>query len=96
VRGDLGEDVSRLGAEANVVREFLADLGGRFDKYVGGLRDISVRGRTAMEIVSEGTVRSEFLADVRSWASRYERPMFGHDAMNLVKLRSFLAAKLPV
>ncbi len=94
-RGDFGDEVARLAEEADLVREFAGDLGPRLDAYVDGLRDMSVRGRTPLAIVSEPAVREEFLADVRSWAARYERPNFSHDAKNLVKLRAFLDAKLP-
>jgi len=36
------------------------------------------------------------LGDVLAWANRYKAPQFEMDENNLVKVRSFLAAKLPV
>lgn len=94
-RGDFSDDVVRLSVEADLVREFAGDLGPRLENYVAGLRDLAVRGRTPLGIASEAAVRAEFLGELRSWAARYERPNFTRDAKNLVKLRAFLAAKLP-
>ena len=40
-------------------------------------------------------IRSAFLHEVTGWASSYETPSFTRDEKNLVKLQSFLGAKLP-
>ena len=37
----------------------------------------------------------EFLNEMSGWTRSYETPSFARDEKNLVKLRSFLSAKLP-
>jgi hypothetical protein len=54
------------------------------------------RGRTVDEILHDPASRSAFLHEVRGWAHSYETPTFSRDEKNLVKLQSFLGAKLPV
>jgi hypothetical protein len=57
--------------------------------------DASVRGRSVSAILEDAAVRDEVLADVRGWANRYSAPQFVMDEQALVKLKSFLGAKLP-
>ncbi len=47
------------------------------------------------EIVGDAAVRSAFVSEVHAWAKGYVAPSFSRDEKNLVKLRSFLGAKLP-
>jgi uncharacterized membrane protein YkvA (DUF1232 family) len=95
---DAGADssgtVARLAAEAALVEEFLAEIYPRLSAYVTRLADASVRGRSIGAIVSDPAVASELVREVRQWAASYEAPPFHRDDKNLVKLRSFLAAKL--
>lgn len=93
--GELPASVSRLAADADLIREVLGDLAGRLDHFVKSLENGVVRGRSVDEIVEDVTVREELIGDVRAWASRYSPPAFVMDEQGLVKLRSFLAAKLP-
>jgi len=93
--GPLPENLLALAEDAGLIREALGDLYGRLDKFVASLVDSSVRGRTVEAIVNETEVREDLLGDVRGWASRYTPPAFVMDEQGLVKLRSFLAAKLP-
>ena len=44
---------------------------------------------------SEKCFRQGFLTEVTGWASSYATPTFTRDEKNLVKLQSFLSAKLP-
>ena len=39
--------------------------------------------------------RSQFLQEVRAWSAAYQVPSFTRDQKTLVKLKSFLSAKLP-
>jgi hypothetical protein len=84
-----------LGADADLIVEFLGDLAPRFDRYVTGLAGSTVRGRSVAAVVDDPEVRAELLGDVRSWARQFQVPQFTMDEHGLVKLRSFFAAKLP-
>ena len=60
-----------------------------------GLRKGAARGRTVDEIVTDAQVRAQFLQEVRAWSAAYQVPNFTRDQKTLVKLKSFLNAKLP-
>ena len=62
--------------------------------YVAKLGAMKVRGRTVDEILGDDSARADFVRDARQWATGYQPPAFLRDDKNLVKLRSFLAAKL--
>lgn len=87
--------VKRLAEEADVVRSFLDVDYPRLDRFVRALRSSAVRGRQPLEIATESSVRESFASEVQSWAQSFEPPTFAREAKNLVKLRSFLGAKLP-
>lgn len=93
--GVSSEEIARLSGEAGLVVEFLGDLSLRFERYMQGLSKSVVRGRSVESIVQDPAVREELLTDLAAWASRYEKPNFAADPKNLIKLRAFLAAKLP-
>jgi len=85
-----------LAQGAELIDEFLGtELSARMGQYVHALGTSVVRGRSVDAILSDETVREELLAELAGWASRYEKPIFTADPKNLVKLRAFLAAKLP-
>src|SRR3954453_21594553 len=87
--------LTRLASEAELVQEFLGSEYGRLTKYVAGLEQGSARGRSVAAILADESVRAEFVREVREWAEGYVVPGFTRDQRNLVKLRSFLLAKLP-
>lgn len=87
--------LTRLAEDAGLIREFLGDLSQRLERYVVGLETSSARGRSVDEVVADEARRAELAREVRQWADGYEPPSFGRDDKNLVKLRSFLSAKLP-
>jgi len=87
--------LARLASEAELVQEFLGSEYGRLSKYVAGLEQSSVRGRSVAAILADEGVRADFVREVRQWAEGYVVPGFGRDQRNLVKLRAFLLAKLP-
>jgi len=87
--------VTRLAADVSLIRDFLADDFARLESYVASLAGASARGRSVDDIMGDATVRTEFVREVRAWADGYSEPSFQRDAKNLVKLKSFLSAKLP-
>lgn len=93
--GPLPEGLGALAADADLIREILGDLTSRLERFVKSLESGVVRGRSVDGIVSDAGVREELIGEVSGWASRYSPPVFVMDEQGLVKLRSFLAAKLP-
>ena len=89
------EGLERLAAEAALVREFLGADAARLDRYVAALGHASARGRSVDDIVGSPQTAGELFGEVRAWASGYSAPAFARDDKSLVKLRAFLAAKLP-
>jgi uncharacterized membrane protein YkvA (DUF1232 family) len=87
--------VARLAKDARLIAELLGSDFGRLETYVERLGSGGARGRSVDEILADATVRLDFLNEVRGWAASYEIPSFSKDEKNLVKLRSFLSAKLP-
>jgi hypothetical protein len=87
--------VQRLSDDARAVKDFLGDDYPRLEAYVKALRKGAARGRTVEEIVTDEAVRAPFLQEVRAWSAAYQVPGFTRDQKTLVKLKSFLNAKLP-
>lgn len=87
--------LARLGNEAALVAELLDKDAPRLESYVKGLAKGAARGRTVDEIMQQASVRAAFVSEVESWAASYDPPTFNRDEKNLVKLKSFLSAKLP-
>jgi len=87
--------LARLAGEAALIQEFLGSEYGRLTKYVAGLEQGAVRGRSVANILTDESVRADFVREVREWAEGYVVPSFTRDQRNLVKLRAFLLAKLP-
>ncbi|HVU05088.1 MAG TPA: YkvA family protein [Polyangiaceae bacterium] len=91
-----GSDVlSRLASDTALLREFLGADYARLERFVEGLESGSARGRSVAQIVTEAPARNALVSDVKGWAGGYAVPAFGRDTKNLVKLKSFLGAKLP-
>jgi uncharacterized membrane protein YkvA (DUF1232 family) len=84
----------RLGGDAALVQEFLGDVYPRLVAYVETLGNAKVRGRNVDDLLADAAVLADFVREVRQWAAGYQPPAFHRDDKNLVKLRSFLAAKL--
>lgn len=85
--------IAKLAADADLIREFLAEDYARLEAYVEALA--SARGRSVEEVNSNPEVRAGLIGDVRAWAQSYQSPSFSRDSKNLVKLRSFMKSKLP-
>lgn len=90
------ELLERLSAEADVIRDFLGDEDyARLRRYVEGTRKLEVRGRAPADVVAHEDVRGSLVAEALAWAKHYQAPSLSRDPSTLVRLRSFLAAKLP-
>lgn len=87
--------LARLAGEAGLIRDLLEGDYARLEAYVAGLGAAPSRGRTVDDILGDPAVTAEFVRDIRAWADGYASPAFQRDAKNLVKLKSFLSAKLP-
>jgi uncharacterized membrane protein YkvA (DUF1232 family) len=87
--------VDRLTDDARAIKDFLGADYGRLDTYVAALRKGAARGRTVEEIATDAGIREQFLQEVRAWSGSYQVPSFTRDQKTLVKLKSFLSAKLP-
>ncbi len=94
--GPGGESLAQFAEDARLVEAFLGADYARLTRFVDGLESSTVRGRSVDAILSEGPVCEELVGDLRGWARRYEAPQLTRDAKQLVKLRAFLGAKLPV
>jgi hypothetical protein len=46
------------------------------------------------DVVGDASVRAAFVEEVRVWAAAYQSPSFTRDPKTLVKLKSFLSARL--
>jgi uncharacterized membrane protein YkvA (DUF1232 family) len=92
---DASGTLARLASEAELIQEFLDTAYERLTRYVAGLEQGSARGRSVATILSDATVRADFIREVGEWADGYTVPAFTRDERNLVKLKSFLLAKLP-
>jgi uncharacterized membrane protein YkvA (DUF1232 family) len=87
--------LDRLAADAKLIAELLGKDYVRLETYVKTLTKGAARGRSVDEILSDEQARTAFLHEVTGWASSYATPSFTRDEKNLVKLQSFLGAKLP-
>ena len=87
--------LARLAADAKLVAELLGKDYARLEAYVKGLTKGAARGRSVDDILGDEQVRAAFLIEVSGWAASYATPTFTRDEKNLVKLQSFLSAKLP-
>ena len=89
------EVVARLARDAELVDEFLGEEAPRLRRYVEELQQLAVRGRSPEQIVTDADARDATANDIAAWANSYKAPPFAPDEKNLVKLRSFMATKLP-
>jgi len=93
-KADPSGTLARLADEIGLVREFMSDVYPRLEAYVGGLGDASARGRSVSEVLSDDAALADFVRDAKQWADGYQVPAFSRDEKNLVKLKSFLTARL--
>ncbi len=86
--------LSRLAEEVGLVREFLSDVYPRLETYVASSATASARGRSVSDVLANDAACVEFVRDARQWGDAYAPPAFARDEKNLVKLKSFLSARL--
>jgi len=98
----LGEDeravdpsLVELAQQAALIEEFLGPDYARLERYVQKLESASARGRSVAQILEDAAICADFVREVAQWAAAYAAPSFARDTRSLVKLRSFLAARLP-
>ncbi|HEX4341052.1 MAG TPA: YkvA family protein [Polyangiaceae bacterium] len=87
--------LEKLAHEAELVSDFLGTVYPRLERFVAALGSLTVRGRSVDDVLATSEATASFVGEVRGWSASYVTPPFGRDAKNLVKLRSFLTAKLP-
>ncbi|NUP11411.1 MAG: DUF1232 domain-containing protein [Polyangiaceae bacterium] len=87
--------VARIAEGNALIEELLGADYGRLERYVENLVHGAARGRTTDEIVDDAETRSAFIGELDAWAASYQPPSFTRDEKNIVKLTSFLSAKLP-
>jgi len=88
--------LGKIADEISLVKELLGDdLYLRFENYTKLLADGSARGRSVDEILDEQDVAVEFTQEVNGFVSGYTAPSFSKDEKNIIKLVSFMDAKLP-
>jgi len=88
--------LTRLAADKALIVELLGKDYARLERYVRELTRGAARGRTVDEIVEDEAVQKGFVHEVTAWAQEYTAPNFTRDEKNIIKLQSFLSAKLPV
>lgn len=89
------EALTRLATGDAIIAELLEGTYARLVAYAKNLVNGAARGRTTQEIVEDDGIRAGFLTEVSGWAASYQAPNFARDEKNIVKLSSFLSAKLP-
>jgi hypothetical protein len=87
--------LGRLAADAAPLKDFLGNDYGRLENYVKNLHKGAARGRTVDDIMTDEATRKQFTQEVAAWAKEYQAPSFTRDVKTLLKLKSFLNAKLP-
>ncbi len=92
---DAGGVLANLAEDAALISEFLGPDYARLERYVQKLADGSARGRSVAQILDDTTVRGDFVREVLQWSAGYSSPSFARDTRSLVKLKSFLATRLP-
>jgi uncharacterized membrane protein YkvA (DUF1232 family) len=87
--------LATLAEQAALIEEFLAADYVRLERYVQKLESGSARGRSVTQILEDDAICADLVREVAEWAAGYGAPSFARDTRSLVKLRSFLGARLP-
>ncbi len=87
--------LAKLADEAALISEFLGADYERLVAYVEKLGATAARGRTVAQILEDDSLRADLVREVQQWAATYASPSFTRDTRSLVKLKSFLATRLP-
>ena len=92
---DAKDALGKLADDVALVESFLREDFARLETYAKGLGKGAARGRTVDDVVADPAVRKALVSEVHGFAQAYSAPSFARDDKTLVKLRAFLAAKLP-
>jgi len=92
---DIRGVLARLADDAALIEKLIEKDYPRLVKYVRTLEKGAARGRTVDDIVGDVSIRSEAIREVQAWSKSYKTPSFTRDEQTLIKLKSFLSAKLP-
>lgn len=93
---DSSEVLQRLSVDVPLINEFLGSSSSeRMHRFVQGLPTLEVRKRTASKTGASPEMLEQFSEEISAWVSAYQVPEFAKDDKFLVKLRSFMATKLP-
>jgi hypothetical protein len=92
---DIPPQLTRLADDTKVIQQILGSDYVRLDEYVSGLRILVVRGRSPSDIVQDPSLALQVSQDVASLARAYVPAPLAQDGRTLIKLTSFLQAKLP-
>ena len=87
--------LARLARDTALISELLGKDYARLENYVRTLTRGAARGRTVDEILGDEQARASFLLELSGWSRGYDAPTFSRDDKNIIKLQSFLNAKLP-
>jgi uncharacterized membrane protein YkvA (DUF1232 family) len=92
---DASGTLGRLAKDSPLIAAFLEEDHQRLVAYVRDLQKGAARGRAVDDILTQESVRRELIADVHDFAKGYSVPSFTRDQKTLMKLKSFLSARLP-
>jgi uncharacterized membrane protein YkvA (DUF1232 family) len=87
--------LAKLAEGASLIKRLLGSDYARLDDFVSGLRIAVVRGKSPSDIVEDRALAIQVCEEVASFARSYLAPPFAQDERTLIKLKSFLSAKLP-
>ena len=93
--GQAPAPLPQLAQGVSLIKGLLGSDFARLDDFVSGLRIAVVRGKSPSDIVQDATVAAQVCEEVASFARSYVAPPFAQDERTLIKLKSFLSAKLP-
>lgn len=92
---DIRGVLAGLSKDTKLIEELLDNDYQRLVKYVRSLEKGAARGRSVDDVLTDASIRSEMIREIQSWSRDYQAPSFLCDEQTLIKLRSFLSAKLP-
>lgn len=94
-QGQAPAPLLQLAEGVPLIRQLLGSDYARLDDFVSNLRVVVVRGKSPSDIVQDVSVAAQVYDEVLSFARSYMTPPFTQDERTLIKLKSFLSAKLP-
>jgi uncharacterized membrane protein YkvA (DUF1232 family) len=89
------DPLPQLAEGTALIKRLLGSDYARLDDFVSGLRISVVRGKSPSDIVQESTIADQVCDEVAAFARNYVSPPFAQDERTIIKLKSFLSAKLP-